>query len=395
MKVINKILILSSLALGILSLNLPAQNISFNEYAYDLDNNAVQLNVKNVLIGEEETVDVSKTFVQYGIRENNNYVLRFATAVKGSVKKITYTRTAEGKDDFQKEVTQVYQGILSNGEAVYYNPVTQDVTTDDAYKGLYYWACYTAEYAPDSAEKGLDLTVSATVVDSEENEVVSNPRTTSLETLLEANKKEYSITGSVLEDTYIESNDKAAKGTDYSKRDSLALNSKYYRVFYKLDVSDILESADFESTKDTGKFILDIGIAEGASAVNDWAYNLSGAGLKYGEEYTASVPFSSVTWNSVQTNKTYSSMQTDGLTKIFKEDTIKVSKNLSNENDRLQIKLTYDQIKDHICLDAGDYYGYAVFMFNASATVDGATAIKVASLEHATLAPTLTYVYEK
>lgn len=395
MKGINKILILSALALGALALNLHTQKTSFAEYAYDLDNNAVQLNVKNVLIGENEATDVSRTFVQYGIRENNNYVVRFATAVKGSLEKITYTRTAEGLEDAHKEVTQVYQGILSNGSAVYYNPETQEATTDEAYKGLYYWACYTVEYGPESKETALDLTVSATVVDSEANKVISTPRTTSLATLLEADKKEYSVAGAVLEDTYIASNSSSAKGTDYSDRESLALNSKYYRVFYKLDVSDILESADFESTKDTGKFILDIGIAEGASAVNDWAYNLSGAGLKYGEKYTASVSFSSVTWNSVQTNKTYSSMQTDGLTKIFKEDTIKVSKNLSNENDRLQIKLTYDQIKDHICLDAGDYYGYAVFMFNASATVDGATAIKVASLEHATLAPTLTYVYEK
>ena len=79
MKGINKILVLSSLVLGGLSLGLSNQQPSMVEYAHDVNNESVQLNVRNNQIGNEATVDVSRTFVQYGIRENNNYVLRFAT----------------------------------------------------------------------------------------------------------------------------------------------------------------------------------------------------------------------------------------------------------------------------------------------------------------------------
>ena len=137
MKGINKILVLSSLVLGGLALGLSNQQPSMVEYTHDVNNESVQLNVRNNQIGNEATVDVSRTFVQYGIRENNNYVLRFATAVKGSIDQITYTRTAEGREDNIKNVTHVYQGLLSGESTVYYNPVTQDVTTDEAYKGMY------------------------------------------------------------------------------------------------------------------------------------------------------------------------------------------------------------------------------------------------------------------
>ena len=353
----------------------------------------IQLNARNILIGENETVDVSKTFVQLGVRENN-YVLRFATAVKGSVEKITYTRTAEGLDDAQKDVTHVYQGILSNGSTVYYNPQTQDVTTDEAYKGLYYWACYTVEYYADSTLKALDLTVSATVVDSEANEVVSTAQTASLETLLEANKKEYSLAGRILEDTYISS---SSKGSNYSTREEMTLNSKNFRVYLKLDISDILNNVDFDANDSSAQFIINICFNSGADALNDWSYNLYGANVKDGEEYTAGIPFDQLTWNNVQTTNSiiYSSLNSNSLNKIFEKDTIKKSKNLSSLKDGLQIKLTYDQIKDYVCLDAGDYYGKVVFMFSASIITDGAPTIKMGSLEHATLAPTLTYVYEK
>ena len=399
MKILNKILILGSLVLGAITSNSPSKNASFNEYAWDLGNNAIHLKVRNELISEEETVDVSRTFVQYGIRESsNNYVLRFATAVKGPIEKITYTRTAEGLEDAQKNVTHVYQGILSNGSTVYYNPDTQDVTTDEEYKGLYYWACYTVEYYADSTATALDLTVSATVVDSEENEVVSTAQTTSLEKLLEANKKEYTLAGQVLEDTYIASDSSSSKKADNSARDSLALNSKYYRVFYKIDVSDILDNADFDANSEEAQFVLDIGLTEGADALNKWKYNLYGANVKYGDEYTAGISFNNVTWNTVQTDssKIYTSLNTNSLNKIFKEDTIKNSKNLSNENGKLQIKLTYNQIKDYICLDDGEHYGKVVFMFNASKIDENdAPTVKIGSLEHKSLAPVLSYVYKK
>ena len=391
MKGINKILVLSSLVLGGLALGLSNQQPSMVEYAHDVNNESVQLNVRNNQIGNEATVDVSRTFVQYGIRENNNYVLRFATAVKGSIDQITYTRTAEGREDNIKNVTHVYQGLLSGEATVYYNPVTQDVTTDEAYKGMYYWACYTIEYTSEEA-KDLEVSVSATVIDGEQNEVSSTPRTTSLATVLEANKKEYSIAGEVLEDTYIASNSGSAKGSDYSSKDALSLNSKYYRVFVKVDFSDILNHADFEANKDAGRFILDVAITEGEDVVDTGTFTLAGAPVKYGDEYTAAIPLNNVTWNTAQQSDKYiySSLQSNGLVSIFTEDTVKVSKNLAHPEGHLQVKLTYEQVKDFICMDAGDCYGQAVFQLRSN------SGIKIASLENTSYAtPTVNYVYEK
>lgn len=389
MKGINKILVLSSLVLGGLALGLSNQQPSMVEYTHDVNNESVQLNVRNNQIGNEATVDVSRTFVQYGIRENNNYVLRFATAVKGSIDQITYTRTAEGREDNIKNVTHVYQGLLSGEATVYYNPVTQDVTTDEAYKGMYYWACYTIEYTSEEA-KDLEVSVSATVVDSENNEVVSTPRATSLSTLLEANKKEYSIAGEVLEDTYIYSSE---KDTDHSTKTTMGLKSKNYRVYFKVDFSDILNHEDFEANKDAGRFVLNLAITKGESDVDSATFTFAGSPVKYdNDKYTAAIPFSNVTWNTAQQigKYIYSSLQSNTIETIFDADTVKVSKNLAHPDGYLQIKLTYEQVKNYICMDAGDYYGQAVFQLRSN------TSINIASLENTSYAtPSFSYVYEK
>lgn len=388
MKGINKILVLSSLVLGGLALGLPHQQASMVEYAHDVNNESVQLNVRNNQIGSEATVDVSRTFVQYGIRENNNYVLRFATAVKGSIDQITYTRTAEGKEDNVKSVSHVYQGLLSGESTVYYNPVTQDVTTDEEYKGMYYWACYTIEYTSEEA-KDLEVSVSATVVGSDQNEVISTPRATSLSTMLQADKKEYSIAGEVLEDTNIYS---SSKDKDYSSNTTLGLYSTNYRAYYKIDFSDILNNPDFEANKDAGRFILTLAVTKNESNVDAGTFTFAGAPIKYGDEYTAAIPFNKVTWNTAQqTGKyIYSSLQSNTIKSIFEADTVKISKNLAHPEGHLQVKVTYEQIKDYICMDEGDYYGQAVFQLRSN------KEITVASLENTSYdTPTLSYVYEK
>ena len=386
MKGINKILVLSSLVLGGLALGLSNQQPSMVEYAHDVNNESVQLNVRNNQIGNEATVDVSRTFVQYGIRENNNYVLRFATAVKGSIDQITYTRTAEGREDNIKNVTHVYQGLLSGEATVYYNPVTQDVTTDESYKGMYYWACYTIEYTSEEA-KDLEVSVSATVVDGEQNEVSSTPRTTSLATVLEANKKEYSIAGEILEDTYVTS---GGKNTECTAKENLNLFKDQNRTYLKVDFSDILNNEDFEANKEAGRFIMTFAIKDGADLVREAKYSLVGAPVKNGENYTAEIPFNALTWNSVSTSGTYGFLNTSNLTKVFEDNTVEVSKNLANPDGYLQVKLTYDQVKDFICMDEGTNYGLAVFQLRSNKKV------VLASLESKDLAvPTLAYVYEK
>ena len=67
----------------------------------------LKVDVKRALIGDE-TMSISKTFVQYGQDPTDNkYVLRFATAVKGNISSIKYVREIEGKDVVEKEVSEV------------------------------------------------------------------------------------------------------------------------------------------------------------------------------------------------------------------------------------------------------------------------------------------------
>lgn len=400
-----KLILLASTLLGATLVAAPTVNNIANdgllETTSDVLNNEVGSKlVRDIVIGENGEVATSNVFVQYGLTDyegSSVYVMRFATAVKGDINSISYTRDSVAglEDKGAQVVNTVYKGINANGSTYYYHPDASDngLTTDVSYAGNYYWACYSIRFVSGSTYQNTDFTVSLTV-----NDNVVATKTANLQALLDANKKEYSLAGQVLEDTYIGSNNATAKKSDYSTKDALALNSKYYRVFYKIDVSDILDNTDFDQNTEENKFVLDISCTEGADALNKWSYNLYGADVKYGEEYTAGIPFNNVTWNTVQTDssKEYLSLNSSTLNKIFEKDTIKVSKNLSNENGRLQIKLTYDQIKDYVCLDAGEHYGKAVFMFSASAIdTNDAPTVKVGSLEHSTLAPTLSYVYKK
>lgn len=388
MKNINKILVLSTLVLGGLVLSAPKQQDTLIEWAGDLNNNGVQLNVRNTIVGDATEFDISKTFAQYGVNEEtNNYVVRFATAVKGSLEEITYTRVAEGKEDAVKNVTTVYQGLESKGEVVYYNPETQDVTTDEAYKGMYYWACYLIEYSSEDA-KSLNITASIKVVDSENNVLEAEPKTTSLTKLLEADMKEYSIAGSFVEDTYVTS---GAKDTECTSKENLNLYKDQNRTYLKVNLSDILDNEDFKANKDSGRFIFTFALKDGLDLVRDAKYSFYGAPVKHGEDYNASIPFNVLTWNTVNASSgTYGFLNTSNLTKIFEDNTIEVSKNLSNPEGYLQVKLQYDQIDDFICMDEGDNYGVAVFQLRANKKV------VLASIESKTLAaPTLAYVYKK
>lgn len=119
------------------------------EAASDTLDGSPSLNVRELeQIGDGE-LSVSKTFVQYGVDDLGNYCMRFATAVKGPVSSMQYTRKgiAGVKDgqDVVKQVNDVYVGITAEDHVFYYDG--EDVTTKEAYKGLYYWACYTISFA--------------------------------------------------------------------------------------------------------------------------------------------------------------------------------------------------------------------------------------------------------
>lgn len=112
------------------------------------------------LIGSDETIEYSKIYTQYAKLENN-YVLRFAVAVKGNVNSITFTRASlEGHAENVKDVPAVYRGIIADKKTYYYDGAKP--TTDESKAGNYYWACYTISYGKSSTlkETPIDLSLS-------------------------------------------------------------------------------------------------------------------------------------------------------------------------------------------------------------------------------------------
>ena len=122
-------------------------NNGIKESAFDgLRNETQQVAVRAGQIGSDATGAHSQTYVQYGKNDSNEYVVRFATAVKGEISSLSYSRAAVGELEAATfDVTTVYRGIEA-GDSVYYYDGT-DLTTDETYAGNYYWACYTIAYS--------------------------------------------------------------------------------------------------------------------------------------------------------------------------------------------------------------------------------------------------------
>lgn len=113
------------------------------------------------LIGSDEKVAYSKIYTQYAELENN-YVLRFAVAVKGDINSLTFTRARlEGHAEKVKEVPTVYRGIIANDTTYFYDGL--DLTTDESKAGIYYWACYTISYGKSSTLKDAPIDLSLSI----------------------------------------------------------------------------------------------------------------------------------------------------------------------------------------------------------------------------------------
>lgn len=128
---------------------------------------------KGTILGEDETFGASKTYVQYGVNSNNQYVMRFATAIKGNIENLVYERAAvEGKEAATIEVSTVYAGIKAGEEIWYYNGT--DITTNSECKGNYYWACYTIGFNLDSPHYYTDFDVKLKVNNEEVSSKVAS-----------------------------------------------------------------------------------------------------------------------------------------------------------------------------------------------------------------------------
>ena len=137
-------------------------------------------------VGSDAVVDYSPTYAQYGTNpETGNRILRFATAVKGAIESLTYTRApiAGEEKSHVKEVYSLYAGIMADSEVQYYTAEGLSQSEED--KGQYYWACYSIEYT--SVEKyNIDVDVTFSV-----NGEVAGTKVANLQHMIDADTKLY------------------------------------------------------------------------------------------------------------------------------------------------------------------------------------------------------------
>ena len=101
---------------------------------------------KGAVVGGETTA-YSETYYQLGESADGKNLIRFATAVKGNLKTLTYDLTYNGNTQ-QVNVERVYKAISVNGVTTYYGE--EGMTTDET-KSTYYWACFTIKFGSEAA----------------------------------------------------------------------------------------------------------------------------------------------------------------------------------------------------------------------------------------------------
>lgn len=189
-KILSTLLCLSSLAMLITCNNKIDANGLIEETNLNNQKGISILSNRKEVNNEELTH--SKMFVQYGINTNKNdeaygcYYLRFATALKGNVESIEYTRKIDNYDDKVLPATTIYSGISANGKIYYYDELNQNITEDETYKNQYYWTCYTIKFKKESEFKNKDISLSLKV---NGKELFSTPYITSLSAELSTDRK--------------------------------------------------------------------------------------------------------------------------------------------------------------------------------------------------------------
>lgn len=318
----KKIFVLSALALlSVGLLNQPVvqskevkENANFVEYAEDYANNqGINLDNKKASIGVG-SLDVSPTFVQYGmINEDGKdlYVMRFATAVKGDISSLTYTREAieNVSAEVNKEVKTLYSGISAGSSTYYYDASTKEVSTDESLKGEYYWACYTVKYV-NGTNFNTDLSLSFKVNGEEVNKEVTSFNA------------EYSKVedGSEAYPYLLATNEELEEAIIASKEAST------YQKNYKL-VSNLSTSSQFSSTSYNFSGTFD---GNGYSITLDQNYDAKRAGLfltvsKYGTVKNLTVKGSVKVINAVQYNGVITSANYGVISNCVNEATLDVS----------------------------------------------------------------------
>ncbi len=126
--------------------------------------NVKKVALKNASSGND-AFNASKIYFQTAQDSEGYEYLRFATALRGSYSKVSYTRHIDGLGDKDSNVSVLYKGIAANGKVSYYDGsglVDYDVTSTENY----YWACYTIRFKSNSTYKDSDITLTLNVDDN-------------------------------------------------------------------------------------------------------------------------------------------------------------------------------------------------------------------------------------
>ena len=165
------LLVLTSLlGLGLIS------NQQNHEDLIDYNYDALSTNVKRYALSEMRTssgVETSKIYVQTATKDNE-YYLRFATAIKGDVTSIKYTRELIGIEETEtvktiksSEITTLYKGISSGKEISYFSGSQELIDQQITSTKDYYWACYTIKFSSDSSYLATNIKMTLSVNDEE------------------------------------------------------------------------------------------------------------------------------------------------------------------------------------------------------------------------------------
>lgn len=173
------LLVLTSL-LGLGLINNQQNHEDLIDYNYD----ALSTNVKRYALSEMRTlseVETSKIYVQTATKYNEHY-LRFATAIKGDVTSIKFTRELIGIEETEtvkaistKEIDTLYKGISSGEETSYFSGSQELIDQQITSTKDYYWACYTIKFSANSSYLSTPIRMTLSINDKE-----VKTRTTSL-----------------------------------------------------------------------------------------------------------------------------------------------------------------------------------------------------------------------
>lgn len=165
------LLVLTSLlGLGFIS------NQQNHEDLIDYNYDALSTNVKRYALSEMRTssgVETSKIYVQTA-NKNNEHYLRFATAVKGDVTSIKFTRELIGIEETEtvkavntKEINTLYKGISSGEETSYFSGSQELIDQQITSTKDYYWACYTIKFSENSTYLSTPIRMTLSINDEE------------------------------------------------------------------------------------------------------------------------------------------------------------------------------------------------------------------------------------